>query len=71
MSAKHEPHDKEIRPYSAGELVDLYGISHRTLRNWLLPFMKEIGTKRGRFFNVKQIEIIFAKLGFPKDIEEG
>ena len=70
MSSKHEPQEKDIRPYSSGELVILYGISHRTLRNWLLPFMAEIGKKRGRFFTVKQIELIFAKLGFPKDIDE-
>ena len=70
MSSKHEPQERDVRPYSYGELVILYGVSHRTLKTWLEPFMKEIGEKRGRFFTVKQIELIFAKLGFPKDLPE-
>lgn len=59
-----------VRPYSYKELVVLYGVSQRTFKNWLEPFMAEIGEKRGRFFNVKQMEVIFRKLGYPKNMQE-
>jgi DNA-binding transcriptional MerR regulator len=65
-----ENREKNVRPYSYGELVDLYGVSQRTLKTWLIPFMAEIGEKRGRYFTVKQIEVIFTKVGFPKYMPE-
>ena len=60
----------QVRPYSYKELTQLYGVSKRTFQNWLKPFMEEIGEKRGRYFTVNQIEIVFKKLGFPKNLDE-
>ena len=59
-----------VRPYSYKELITLYGVSQRTFKTWLNPFMHEIGEKHGRYFTVKQIEVIFKKLGFPKNMQE-
>ena len=59
-----------LKPYSYKELITLYGVSQRTFKTWLNPFMHEIGEKHGRYFNVKQIEVIFRKLGFPKNMQE-
>jgi transposase len=59
-----------LRAYSYKELATLYGISHRTLKNWLEPFKTEIGEKRGRYFTVKQMEVVFKRLGYPKDFDE-
>lgn len=70
MPFRKELEEKNVRPYSYGELVILYGVSQRTLKNWLMPFMKEIGEKRGRYFTVRQIEIIFVRLGFPRNMTE-
>ena len=60
----------KLRAYSYKELATLYGISHRTLKNWLEPFEKEIGEKRGRYFTVKQMEVVFKRLGYSKDFDE-
>lgn len=60
----------KLRAYSYKELATLYGISHRTLKNWLEPFEDEIGQKRGRYFTVNQMEVVFKRLGFPKDYDE-
>lgn len=55
----------EIKPYSKQELADLYQVSVRSIDTWLIPFKKDIGARAGRYYNPKQIRIIFDKLGFP------
>ena len=59
----------QVRPYTYKELTQLYGVSKRTLQNWLKPFKVEIGEKPGRYFTVKQMDMIFKKLGFPKNLQ--
>ncbi len=61
---------KQIKPYSGKELSDIYGISVKTFLKWLKPFTKEVGDKKGRFYNVLQVEIIFARLGLPYKLQE-
>ena len=56
MSA--EPVNKKI-------LAQKYGISTTTLREWLKPFAKKIGTYRGRHFTPAQLQIIYECLGKP------
>lgn len=58
-----------VRPYSRKELTALYGVSCRTLRNWLNPLKKELGERKGHMYSVKQIEIIFDVLGVPYTYE--
>lgn len=55
----------EIKPYSMKELSEIYNIGIKSMRNWLKPFKEEIGQRRGRYYNVAQIEIIFKRLGLP------
>lgn len=54
-----------IKSYTHKELAGLYGVSWLTFQNWLKPFKNEIGYKTGHFYNTRQVEIIFDKLGFP------
>lgn len=54
-----------IKPYSIKELCHLYGISHKTFRKWILPFMAKIGQRRGLYYNINQVKIIFTNLGAP------
>lgn len=57
----------ELRGYPLTELSRLYKVSNRTFKKWVKPFEAEIGTKEGRFFNVRQVKIILARLGLPED----
>ena len=57
--------DCEIRPYTTKQLFALYGVSDKTFRKWLQPFREEIGKKRGLFFTIEQVKVIFDKLGTP------
>ena len=57
-----------VKPYCYKELISLYGVSHKTFKNWIYPFTNELGEKRGRYFTVKQVELIFQKIGFPNNI---
>jgi hypothetical protein len=57
------------RPCSINDFVTLYGVSAKTMRKWLLPFRAELGEMRTYVFTVKQVNIIFAKLGKPKSYD--
>ena len=61
-----------LKPYSVKEIAELYNnVSVKTFKKWLVPFVEEIGAKRGRYYTVLQVQIIFNKLGVPnKKIED-
>lgn len=54
------------KAYSKMELVQLYKVTPKTFASWLEPLKKELGPYKGKCFTVKQIELIFSKLGNPK-----
>jgi hypothetical protein len=54
------------RPCSMNDFVTLYGVSSKTMRNWLTPFREALGERKTYVFTVKQVNIIFSKLGKPK-----
>lgn len=60
----------EIKPYSLTELSQMYGISNRTMKNWLAPHSHVIGDKVGRIYNALQVKIIFERIGLPGKAEE-
>lgn len=68
MSATHNA--VEIRPYSLTELSGLYGVSNRTMKNWIKLHSQCVGDKTGRFYTALQVKIIFEKLGLPSRVEE-
>lgn len=55
----------QLKAYSTGELAKMYGVNWRTFKKWLVPFEKEIGERRGRFYTITQVKIIFEKLSLP------
>jgi hypothetical protein len=63
-------HAIPLRAYSYKELTALYGVSQRTLKTWLAPFTAEIGEKHSRYFTVRQVRIIFNRLGLPGAISD-
>ncbi len=73
MKTNENTHTKEkkefrIKPYSIQELANFYSISYCTMKKWLDKFKDEVGEKMGRYYTVKQVETILAKLGTPKTI---
>lgn len=56
------------QPYTTDELAMLYGITSKTFLKWIEPFKNEIGQKIGWYFNVRQVNIIFEKLGRPEKL---
>ena len=58
-----------LKPYSVTELSAIYQIHRTTMLRWLEPFENEIGEKHGRFYNVKQVQTIFEKLGVPSSFD--
>ena len=58
----------EVRPYTTKDLCNIYQVSDKTFYKWILPFRDQIGTKRGRYFTIRQVSIIFSNLGLPYTI---
>ncbi len=60
----------EIKPYSLTELSQIYGVTNRTMKNWITRHDAAVGEKIGRLYTALQIKIIFEKLGLPGKAEE-
>lgn len=65
MSTTKQTKESFIRAYATRELAEMYGVSPKTMRNWLKPHMQSIGQRKGWYFNTRQVRIIFDKLGHP------
>ncbi len=55
----------KIKASGPGELAKLYGVNIRTFKGWIKPFKNEIGERQGIIYTVKQVKIIFEKIGEP------
>jgi len=54
-----------IKPYTLIELARMYDVDRKTFRGWLKPFQKELGERRGRYYSIPQVKLIFQKLDTP------
>lgn len=68
-NTKNNQQEKEpsipLKPMTLLQLSQFYGVSRKTLKSWMDEFKEELGTVRGRIFNVKQVKIVFENLGIP------
>ena len=58
------------KPYTITELAAMYGVSTKTLRNWMEPHLSVIGQRKGRYYTTLQIRRIYDCLGAPEGAEE-
>lgn len=54
-----------LKPYSAKELAAMYGVDKRTFLRWLTESQPQIGPRKGRFYIIPQVKVIFIELGVP------
>jgi transposase len=56
-----------IKAMLPSEIAALYGVSVRTLNNWLRPFRigDVLKRKKSKYYTVKQVAYIFECLGAP------
>lgn len=57
-----------LKPSLFKELAALYGYSERVFRKQLKAINDDIGKKSGYFYTIRQILIIFDKLGPPHKV---
>lgn len=55
------------RPCHTAHLTDVYGVTRKTLYTWLRPHRNELGRKTSFYYTQAQVELIFEKLGHPKN----
>lgn len=58
-----------VRPYRVFDLCNIYGVSTRTLQNWIKPHSEEIGERTGKYYSVLQVECMLKRFGRPKFVE--
>ena len=58
----------KLKACTTAELSELYGVCSRTLKKWITPFETEIGERRGRYYTINQVKVIYDKLGLPAEI---
>jgi len=51
------------------DLCALYGVSYRTIKNQLKPFLNQIGPRNGNFFSVNQVITIVDLIGPPSEVD--
>ena len=54
-----------IRPLTPGELADLYKVSKKTLRSWLLRHRELIGERVAKYYTTLQVRRIYECIGSP------
>ncbi len=60
----------EVKPYTPSEVAMIYGVSLKTFNRWLRPHHTALGTREGRYYNARQVRIIFDRMGLPGEIIE-
>lgn len=59
-----------LKAYTLKELALIYDVSTKTMRRWMEPFEKELGPKRGRYYTIPQVKIVFDNLSLPSIYNE-
>ncbi|MBC7937968.1 MAG: hypothetical protein H7Y86_21685 [Rhizobacter sp.] len=49
--------------YGTKELADIFRVSPKVFLKWIKPFKRRIGKRRGRYYTVRQVMIIYNLLG--------
>lgn len=61
---------KPVKPQTKQELANAYGVSIRTLTNWMNPHQDRIGERQGHTYTPKQVQIIYELFGEPISEDE-
>ena len=54
-----------VKPYTQTELAIIYGVCRKTIKRWIEELKDETGPKKGRYYSIKQVKIIFENLNIP------
>ncbi len=60
----------EVYPSTVKELALQYRVDYRTFTRWIEKFEYKVGQRVGRYYSVKQVEIIIECLGAPYEVGE-
>jgi hypothetical protein len=58
-----------IKPYTAKDMSALLHVTPRVFKRLIAPLEEELGIRRGRYFTVKQVELIVREIGLPHDLD--
>ncbi len=55
----------EVKRYTLTGLAKIYGVHRNTFMEWIKPLKEILGKRRGYYYSIEQVKIIFANLQFP------
>ncbi len=58
-----------LKAYSQKEILALYGITYAVFKTWIASFESELGALKGKYYTVKQVQVIIDRLGIPRIVE--
>lgn len=61
----------KMRPHTLKEIRGYYELGEKAMNNMLKKIEDLLGKPAGRYYNVKQVEIIFTELGVPYSLRRG
>lgn len=56
-----------LQTYTTEELATMYGVHSATFLRWFdEKFKEKVGVKKGWFFTIRQVQLIFEEFGRPE-----
>ena len=56
-----------VQPLTQTELSILYNdVDPKTFKGWIEPILSKLGTKRGNYYSIRQVRLIFESLDPPE-----
>jgi hypothetical protein len=59
----------DIRPYMKKELAVIYNMETRAFYAFIKHYEEEIGKKKGKYYNVHQVEKLINCIGLPRSYQ--
>lgn len=57
-----------LMPYTTKQLTVIYNVDRRTFYKWLNDIKSDLGERKGYYWNIPQVKMIFLKLSLPANI---
>ncbi len=59
----------DIKPYKLKEIAAIYGLHRDTMRKWLKLIEAKVGKRKGHFYDIGQVKIIFDCFKLPSYVQ--
>jgi hypothetical protein len=58
-----------IKAYTVKQLAEFFEVSDKIFRGWIKDIKEQVGVKRGHYYNIRQVKVIFDHMGIPAKLK--